>query len=71
VIAEEVDLACFGVQVEKQGVAFGVHGYGLSLIHGAEVVHAGIDGEDDVSGCIGGAEPLAVEADVHLLGGEA
>lgn len=67
---EVVGAAGFGVEMEEEGLVAVLHGDGLALVDGAEVVDAGVYGEADVGLAVGGAEPVAVETDVDLFGHE-
>jgi len=70
VIADVIDVAGLGVEVEKKCVTFTVHILQRTLIDGAEVMHAGIDYEVDMGICIRGSDPVAIETNVHLRRGE-
>jgi hypothetical protein len=68
VVADIVDMSGFGVETKQQDSPFLVHGVTVAaLIHGAEVMYAGIDREAEVAVVVGRAKPVAVEADVHLM----
>ena len=69
-VAEVIGLACLRVEMEEEGLVAVGEGVGLPLVDGAEVMDAGVDGEADVGLEVGGAEPVAVEADVHFFGEE-